>query len=65
MLHGFFTFTAVFTMYFNGGMVPTYLIVKNVGLLDSVWAFGDRAGAGPGGVCESKGGDAGQLERRL
>ena len=25
----FFTFTAVFTMYFNGGMVPTYLIVKS------------------------------------
>ena len=39
MLHGFFTFTAVFTMYFNGGMVPTYLIVKNVGLLDSVWSL--------------------------
>ena len=39
MLHGFFTFTAVFTMYFNGGMVPTYLIEKNVGLLDSVWSM--------------------------
>ena len=39
MLHGFFTFTAVFTMYFNDGMVPTYLIVKNVGLLDSVWSL--------------------------
>ena len=39
MLHGFFPFTAVFTMYFNGGMVPTYLIVKNVGLLDSVWSL--------------------------
>ena len=39
ILHGFFTFTAVFTMYFNGGMVPTYLIVKNVGLLDSVWSL--------------------------
>lgn len=39
MLHGFFTFTAVFTMYFSGGMVPTYLIVKNVGLLDSVWSL--------------------------
>lgn len=26
-------------MYFNGGMVPTYLIVKEVGLLDSVWSL--------------------------
>ena len=39
MLHGFFTFAAVFTMYFNGGMIPTYLIVKEVGLLDSLWAL--------------------------
>ena len=39
MLHSFFTFTAIFTMYFNGGMVPTYLIVKEVGLLDSVWSL--------------------------
>ena len=39
MLHGFFTVAAVFTMYFNGGMVPTYLIVKAVGLIDSVWAL--------------------------
>lgn len=39
MLHGFFTFTAIFTMYFNGGMIPTYLIVKDMGLLDSLWAL--------------------------
>lgn len=39
MLHGFFTFTAIFTMYFNGGMVPTYLIVKDLGLLNSLWAL--------------------------
>jgi putative aldouronate transport system permease protein len=39
MLHGFFTFVAVFTMYFNGGMVPTYLIVKAMGLIDSVWSL--------------------------
>ncbi len=36
MLHKFFTFAAVFTMYFNGGIVPTYLIVKSVGLIDSL-----------------------------
>ena len=39
MLHGFFTFMAVFTMYFNGGMIPTYLIVKELGLLDSLWSL--------------------------
>lgn len=39
MLHGFFTFAAVFTMYFSGGMIPSYLIVKAVGLLDSVWSL--------------------------
>ncbi|MBF9018916.1 MULTISPECIES: carbohydrate ABC transporter permease [unclassified Oceanispirochaeta] len=29
----------VFTMLFNGGMIPTYLIVKSTGLLDSIWAL--------------------------
>ncbi len=27
----------VFTMYFSGGLIPTYLVVKNVGLLGSPW----------------------------
>ena len=27
------------TMLFNGGMIPTYLVVKSVGLLDSFWAL--------------------------
>ncbi|WOC31382.1 MULTISPECIES: carbohydrate ABC transporter permease [Caproicibacterium] len=27
----------VFTMYFNGGMVPTYMLVKNLGLLNTPW----------------------------
>lgn len=29
----------VFTMLFNGGLIPTYLIVKSTGLLNSVWAM--------------------------
>lgn len=29
----------LFTMLFNGGLIPTYLIVKQVGLLNSVWAM--------------------------
>ncbi len=33
-----FMFMIVFTMFFHGGLVPLYLIVKNVGLLDSLWA---------------------------
>ena len=33
-----FMFMIVFTMFFHGGLVPMYLIVKNVGLLDSLWA---------------------------
>ncbi len=28
----------VFTMYFSGGMVPSYLNIKDLGLLDSRWA---------------------------
>lgn len=29
----------IFAMLFNGGMIPTYLVVKNLGLLNSVWAL--------------------------
>ncbi len=39
LLHSFFTFVAVFTMYFNGGMIPTYLIVNDLGLIDSLWSL--------------------------
>ncbi|NSW91300.1 MAG: carbohydrate ABC transporter permease [Firmicutes bacterium] len=28
-----------FTMFFSGGMVPTYLLVKNLGLINSRWAI--------------------------
>jgi putative aldouronate transport system permease protein len=28
-----------FTMFFGGGMVPTFLLVKNLGLIDSRWAL--------------------------
>lgn len=27
------------TMFFNGGMIPTYLVVSNLGLIDSFWAM--------------------------
>lgn len=32
-------FYVVFTMLFNGGMVPTYLVVKNLGILNTFWAL--------------------------
>lgn len=29
----------VFTMFFGGGLVPTYLLVKDLGMLNTVWAI--------------------------
>lgn len=28
----------LFTMFFSGGMIPTYLLIKNMGLIDSRWS---------------------------
>lgn len=28
-----------FTMFFNGGMIPTYLLIKNLGILNTLWAL--------------------------
>jgi putative aldouronate transport system permease protein len=35
----FFLLLIVFTMLFSGGIIPTYLIVKATGLLNSIWAM--------------------------
>ena len=35
MFKKLFTIMVVFTMYFGGGMIPTFLVVKEVGLLDN------------------------------
>ncbi|MBM7540701.1 MULTISPECIES: carbohydrate ABC transporter permease [Amphibacillus] len=32
-------FLIVFTMLFNGGMIPTFLVVQQTGLLNSLWAL--------------------------
>ena len=32
-------FLIIFTMLFNGGIIPTFLVVKSVGLLNSLWAL--------------------------
>lgn len=29
----------IFAMLFNGGMIPTFILVKNLGLLNSIWAL--------------------------
>jgi len=36
---GFFSLMIYFTMLFSGGMIPTYLIVLNLGLIDTFWAL--------------------------
>lgn len=40
-LHGrrFFNFLVVFTMLFSGGMIPGFLLVKQLGLIDSIWSL--------------------------
>lgn len=34
-----FNFMIVFTMLFSGGMIPSFLVVNNLGLIDSLWAL--------------------------
>lgn len=38
-LRKIFLIMFVFTMYFSGGLIPTYLIVKKVGILNTGWAM--------------------------
>jgi putative aldouronate transport system permease protein len=33
------TLLIVFTMLFNGGMIPTFLVVRSLGLIDTIWAM--------------------------
>ena len=35
---GFFNVIFMITMFFGGGLIPTYLLISNLGLLDSMWA---------------------------
>jgi len=35
----FFTGMIVFTLWFGGGMIPTFLVVQGVGLFNSLWAL--------------------------
>lgn len=35
----FFTLLFTFTMFFGGGMIPTYLVVRNLGMVDTIWSM--------------------------
>lgn len=35
----FFMLVVIFPMIFSGGMIPTYLVVQSLGLLDSYWSL--------------------------
>ncbi|GHU15461.1 sugar ABC transporter permease [Spirochaetia bacterium] len=35
----FFTGFFAFTMFFNGGMIPTYLLIRNLGMINTLWAL--------------------------
>lgn len=35
----FFNVVFMITMFFNGGLIPTYLIISNLGLLNTIWAL--------------------------
>ena len=35
----FFNTICVITMFFGGGLIPTYLLISNLGMLDTIWAI--------------------------
>ncbi|MCK0471998.1 carbohydrate ABC transporter permease [Halalkalibacter sp. APA_J-10(15)] len=35
----FFMFFFVFTMFFNGGLIPTYLLMRDLNLVNTMWVF--------------------------
>ena len=39
LFNGVITFIIMFTMFFGGGMIPTYLLVNNLGLTNTYWAL--------------------------
>ncbi|MFS0615943.1 carbohydrate ABC transporter permease [Lederbergia ruris] len=36
---GIITVIILFTMFFSGGMIPTYLLIQDLGMLDTIWAM--------------------------
>ncbi len=39
MMRNFFMVMFMITMYFGGGLIPTYLVVQKLNMLDTVWAI--------------------------
>lgn len=38
-LRNLWTSLIVFTMFFSGGLIPTYFLIRNVGIMNTVWAL--------------------------
>ncbi len=36
---GFFSLVFMITMFFGGGLIPTYLLISDLGMLDTIWAI--------------------------
>ena len=43
MLRNFFMKMCLITMYFNGGLIPTYLVLRRLHMINTVWAKIGRA----------------------
>ena len=35
----FWTFLVVFTMFFSGGLVPSFLLIRSLGMMNTIWAL--------------------------
>lgn len=35
----FWTFFIMLTMFFSGGLIPSYLLIKNLGMMDTIWSL--------------------------
>ena len=35
----FWTFLVVFTMFFSGGLIPSFLLVRSLGMMNTIWAL--------------------------
>ena len=38
-LNRFFSLLIIFTMYFSGGMIPMYILINNLNMIDTIWAI--------------------------
>lgn len=37
--HKFYLIFAIITMYFGGGLIPTYLVIQQLGIINTIWAL--------------------------